>query len=831
MRRLMFACASAALFWATVSGTFVPLRSAVGVQYLFVWAGWPAILAGAGALSAILGLLYAGARVAARRGAPAARHAAIAGTWLTPLLGLGAIAGGLLPAVPHLGERAAPVAYLLYDLRWWWVGLAVSVALGRLDRTIGSPVGRRLGTITSGSPAARLLLLDAGLVVTVVTWVACATPGLRFSGNLDGDEPKYLRYCEVWYQGGGFDIGQKVLMSDAPIDLQPSFAALTAAPGIVLGEAWDLARDLRAFAAHPTTFRWNRGVKGENGFFTGVHGGLYELHQPGLSAVLFPGYLLDRALLGLESGYQGEVPADLVMTNAMMLAVYALAAVALFRLLRRALGSDRAAWAWAALAMMSLPTSAFAFQFYPELPAALLVLLATNVVWFQAATVRPVAASATGAAIGALAWLHPRFLLLMAVLGAAGLLRLRGRSRVGFALALALVGASLCAYNYRLTGSWSPTSAYALYADEVQFSPADIPITALAYFLDGTWGLTPHAPWLLALLPGLVWLTRRSPGQAAAVALPTIALVVTAASHSLTAAGGTPDRFVTAIVPLLVWPVAAVITWAWRSPLVRAVTAIGAVISLDTALAYNWTHEKGLGPLRDERVSGWKINLAFPVFRNPIWAESSRNLLLLLALVTILIGLSVLAWRRAGRAAPIGPSRRGRGLVPLVGAATVVVATLATTANETWTRGDYLQSPSGADTAAARALVARSPCRVCFSTAGRQIDWTALSFNDARGLRAETALAGPMATTRVVLDRAPPVPGQDGLAFGRVSVDYGDGTRATWSGIVGDETFSHRYAQPGRYAVTVSADLPNGRHATRETVHVDHIDTSRKDPS
>src|SRR4029079_5886037 len=197
-----------------------------------------------------------------------------------------------------------------------------------------------------------------------------------------------------------------------------------------------LARDLRAFAAHPWKFRWNRAGDGQNGFLVGKHHtGLYQVHQPGMSVILFPGYYLDRALLGLSPGYQGEFPNELVMTTTITLLILGVSAVALFRLLRHALASEIAAWFAAALAMLSFPLSNFAFQFYPEIPAALLVLLVTNYVCFHA---QPLPAEArspvlkalpAGIATGILVWMHPRFLVLSALLGMTAIVKTSGRPR------------------------------------------------------------------------------------------------------------------------------------------------------------------------------------------------------------------------------------------------------------------------------------------------------------------------------------------------------------------------------------------------------------------
>lgn len=829
MRRLILTCLSALLFCAAVSGTFVPFRDSTGLQYLFVWSGWPTILFDAGMTSGALLVAYAVVRVVAVRWVPAAAPSALSAAWLWPLAPLGLVALGILPAAPHVGDHAAPLAYWLYDLRWWWVALALGAALWRLDQALGHPVRRRASAISQWPADGRLLLGDALLFVTIVSWVVITTPGLRFSGGLEGDEPKYVRYCEVWYQGGGFDISGKKLMSDAAIDLSPSLAGVAALPYTVVDESRNLARDLKAFVASPTSFRWNRGVKDENGFFTGKDGGTYELHQPGLSLILFPGYFLDRYLLGLEAGYQGEVPADLVMTNVMMLVTYALAAVALFRLLRHALGSDVWAWLWAALGMASLPVSAFAFQFYPEVPAALIVLVAINIVWFHARTASRSLAATAGAAIGALAWLHPRFLPLSAVLAGFGVLRLKKGGRLAFGGAVALVWLSVSAYDYHLTGSWSPTAAYSLYADEVQFSVRDLPIAVTAYFFDGTWGLLAHAPWLFGLVPGLVWFGRRSIGATCAVVLPSATLLLTAASHSLTAAGSTPDRFVTAICPLLVWPVAGLVRWAWESRVVRTMTTIAVVVTLDTALAYNWSHEKGVGPLHDGSLSGWKINLALPSLRSPIWPDSWPNFVLFLAVLGLLVVASAWVWVRVRRGDEPSRCTARPGLIAaLTAMGTVALTSAATAANETWSRGVYLMSPARAEEVAATALVAAGNCQVCFSTRDRQINWTKLPPDAATGMHLDLSTARQIATVHVVLDaRADPEHRIDGPRFGRVSIDFGDGTQPTWFGVVGDRSFTHAYTHSGTFVVIAFVDLPGGRHVVRNAIQVGDAGASR----
>src|SRR5258708_2433286 len=100
---LLAAAAACTLFSAVAFGTFVPLRDAGGIEYLFAWPG-AAVLA-TRSLIALSGLaaLYAGVRRVGR-GVPAHRDDARSGRWLAPLTALACVMLGVLPAVPGVGE-------------------------------------------------------------------------------------------------------------------------------------------------------------------------------------------------------------------------------------------------------------------------------------------------------------------------------------------------------------------------------------------------------------------------------------------------------------------------------------------------------------------------------------------------------------------------------------------------------------------------------------------------------------------------------------------------------------------------------------------------------
>ena len=208
---LLAVCVSCLFFCMGVLGTFVPLQNPDGVEYVF--AAPPALPVAPAWILCIVVLVAACVAVRARAQAQSLQHLAEAnsGRWFAPLAAIGVVALGILPAVPGVGERASVVGYFLYDLRWWWAIGLVAWGLARADRLVGSPFGWIGNEIRNWTPTARLLLLDSVLFAGVIAWAVTTTTN-KFDNSLVGDEPKYVRYCEAWYQGQGFDIAALTLV-------------------------------------------------------------------------------------------------------------------------------------------------------------------------------------------------------------------------------------------------------------------------------------------------------------------------------------------------------------------------------------------------------------------------------------------------------------------------------------------------------------------------------------------------------------------------------------------------------------------------------------------
>jgi hypothetical protein len=800
---LLASIVSAILFVTAALSTFSPLTDQTGMQYAFVWPGGLKLAAGAALSTLLLLLLYFAVLDVVRRCNPSRTGEARSGRWLAPIASLGAVILGFAPAVPGAGEWTVVIAYFLLDLRWWWFATACAIVFINVDRLTSHAFIRPLQAIRTWSVQARLLFFDVVLFALVTGSVAWSTPYLRSDTGFHGDEPKYVRYCEVWYQGGGFEVSQKQSFDDFPIDATPR--VLEIFPLLVRGtreEAVALWEDIGRFLADPWGFRWNRAVRDE-GFITGKRGGKYQIYQPGASVFFFPGYFLDRYLLNAQSGYNHEFPRHTVMMHFGLLLVFGFAAVALFRLFRHALGSDLLGALWSGLAMLTLPAAAFAFQLYPELPALLLIILVTAYVWFHAPTSGAGRAMAAGAMAAGLAWFHPRFLLISALFVFAGLITTRGhRARIAFFCGASLLYLSVCFFAYRVTGSFMPTALWDAPGAEPILNLYGVPRKLLAYALDRTWGLAPHAPLLLGVIPGLVLLFKNAPWRAASLVAAGLALAIPAAGHTLHAAGGTPGRLIMAVVPLFMLPVALVVRKYWSSASVRALTILAVVLSLESAFTYNWHHIKIMGAMRTAGLSGWRPNLAFPWLAGEL--DALPNVLLLLMMVGGMLAAALLVWRTADRGRQ-WTSTSGPFFVLTTSLVVVLTAVGATALNRDWTQWEYLLEDRFAREALAGALVEHERCRVCFTNRERAIDWRWLRPNGTEAVNIETAIASDRVTVNVHLagdDRVP--------RFGRVLTDFGDGSPATWSGIVSRKEISHAYREPGRYSLAVWVQLPNG---------------------
>ena len=700
-----------------------------GVEYLFVSAGFGTLAAG----MVVAFFLVSGVHVVIRWAAvgDAAQTALFTRddtAYLRPLCCFSLSALALVNLLPSAGSLMTVWSYFIVDLRWWWTVLVAAWVLVGIDcRLNGAP--RRLLSRFRCPRNVRRWGPESALVAIAATWVVVGTPNLRFSPVTHGDEPKYIRYCEGLYQGVGFDISGIRAIADLPADFRPrvgrNFELLA---DVLPGELRSLASDAVAFLSDPSR-RFNR-ARESNKFLVGKNGGTYQVHQPGLSFLMFPAYYLDRQFGTVRSGSAAQWPDELHAVNAFFLFVYVVGAVLIFRFLQRLVQATLVAWIATLALVLTMPVAAFPFQFYPELVAGVLVLLVAGYAVFPSehpGCARLGRAFVYGLLAGYLPWLHVRFGGVAVVLAVASCVALRRDTRQasGFALGFAVALGCLGLYVYRITGSVIPTALWYSEGGGSVLSFTGAVRGGVGYLVDRDWGLLAHAPVYLLALPGYWLVARRRLDVACICALSFFALLLPAAGHTLHAAGTTPTRLIVAVVPLAAVPLAELLArFGSRRPL-QVVFGLLLVLSMHNALAYNAHHLKHVGMMVDRSFSGWQASLLFPSESRFAWDVSVSNgwlaVVWLVVLLTLLAapGFIHLAQARGWRVPRSGIGRRplGVGSAALVAAASLCL--LATTVSATtgvWWNGRFRVPADVAAWEVAELVDENGGCAICVSS-------------------------------------------------------------------------------------------------------------------
>lgn len=455
-----------------------------------------------------------------------------------------------------------PAVALIWTGPMAWVpilaALAFAVGLGPLR------VVARLFNLLEPDDATVAAFVLAAVVGGLAAWSADPrTPG--------GDEPHYLMIAQS-------------LLKDGDLDLTNNHAN----------------RDYASFYGGelPRPDMRRRGIHGEG----------YSIHAPGVAVLVAPVFQF--------FGYTGARVVLILLT--------AIGAMLTWRLSWRVTDSAAAAWcAWGAVILT--PTFALqSFMVFPDAPGFLIVAAATLLLVQLSRGDLPgtVPVFLTGVALAALPWLHTRFAILAAGLGAAIVLRLlvpgvipprrRGdltaeldpgpvitrEDRVIRLIALLLVpviSAALWLWFFKVHyGTFDPRAPY---GPEEQRVAWIIP-AIMGLFFDGQYGIAAYAPAVALAFAGW-WRRTETFTRRLAIELALIVFVYLGAVTTIRMwwAGGpaTPARFLLAVLPLLAVPIAA--AWTRVSAATRtlavALVAIGAgatavLLSVDRAgLAWN----------------------------------------------------------------------------------------------------------------------------------------------------------------------------------------------------------------------------------------------------
>ena len=360
------------------------------------------------------------------------------------------------------------------------------------------------------------MLTSVVLLFVLLTVAYTASIDLRATrgASITGDEPFYL-------------LTTQSLIADHDLDLRNQYEWQT----------------YRSFFDHAQPL-WSQ---------SGIRPGapILSPHEPALSVYLVPGFVI----AGLR-GAQVQLLLTAALTFALMYVLVASEGV-------------QPLFAWLATATVALTATPFVYatEVYPELPAALcLVVGALLLRGHSPSWARSVAVAL---ACTALVWLGTKYALAI-VLAAACLLRadLRGRLAllgIGAAAALSYAAWHLATYGSltAYSASWAFEGAGTVEVVRDHLALPDRAYRLVGLFVDVNFGLVRWAPVLGAAVAALPVLLRRGTGQlVVALFAAQMALAVFVA---ITMMGWWfPGRTMVTVLPFMAWPLAEVLARASR---------------------------------------------------------------------------------------------------------------------------------------------------------------------------------------------------------------------------------------------------------------------------
>jgi hypothetical protein len=391
-------------------------------------------------------------------------------------------------ALASLALRASfPYAFTLP------VALTQNWAIGQDAAALAALVALRLSTVRLPAPRPSAIFFVSFLFYALVTpdWAR------QWEGH-PGNEPKYLRMAVA--------IGHELTLNaegvSAPMEqLEPrpvADAAVAAAAalfhesvGMARGVAFGTAVDKASITATRITRQTIRGKEG----------GVFYVLAPGPSILLAPALRVDR-WINRTRGVEGRLAVSILLWNALAAALV----VVLFLLLRDATDRPGLAAVLAAGFAATPPFLFYAYQFYPEMPGALLLGFLFHRLLFRGSG-GAAGAWLFGAGLAALPWLHQKFLPVWLVLLATALWRARTEKADRGALAGLLLpqAATLfltALYNFGIAGSVRPDALF------LAWGPAGVTTARLGQgllglLLDARYGILPYAPIYLLAAAGL----------------------------------------------------------------------------------------------------------------------------------------------------------------------------------------------------------------------------------------------------------------------------------------------------------------------------------------
>ena len=599
----------------------------------------------------------------------------LAPLFLRPALSVLALASvGLQPSYPW--AFTLPVA-LTQDL-----GIAQDVA------ALAVLMATRLPPIRLPAPGPRAVFLISFLVYALLTpeWA-------RHWDGHPGNEPKYLRMAVALGHDLTLDAeGVTTGMEELPTT--PFGNALVASGGSLARESWRMAVAVVRGEAGRDAIRATRitrqTVRGKNG-------GVYYVLAPGPSFVLAPTFRVDRAL-NRSRGTSGPIVVSVLAWNA----IAALLVVSVFLLIRDATGHPGLAATLAGAFGLLPPFLFYFFQFYPEMPGALVLAVA-----FHALALKPDRLQRHpwlfGTLFATLPWLHQKFLPVWLVLvatsvwvmwrhvvpwqggaprsdlvgGGPGGLGRRWRWLVAF-LVPQVAGLYLTAlYNFAITGSVRPDALFLAWGPG-GVTTARMGQGLLGILLDARYGILPYVPLLVLAGAGLVL----GGARRLSIVLPAAAVYYLTVASADNWAGAVCNlgRYFMPLAPLAIALVAVAIARVSRRRGALALVLILAGWSALLALAlWHDPHAANDSALLLAKSTWADGNQYIPNLFLRRWAEGAPGLWARIALWAVTLAVAAIWWRWAAAAqAGTAAGQRARvGASPATALAGVMALLLA----------------------------------------------------------------------------------------------------------------------------------------------------------
>jgi hypothetical protein len=487
------------------------------------------------------------------------------GPWLLPLFGLVLL---ILPYLPVLPDHLPALQMLAGPLRIViWIAIVTQLAWVLWQ-----------ARLVRADWLQRFSVRQLTVVIAVLTALTAGTAAARLTGTVlfpAGDEPHYLVIAQSLWRDGDFKIENNHTQGD-------------------YREYY--ARDLEP---HYLT----RGSDSQ----------IYSIHPVGLPILIAPVYA--------AGGYR--------LVVLLLVVTAAIAAALMWRsVLRITNAASPATFAWAAIACTT-PFLYNTFTVYPEIAAALAVVVAITLATDPGRSKRVATSLVIGLACAVLPWLSTKYAPMSAALVTIALGRIWLRSEAAddepqrlprSAAVLAPYALSLAAWFAFFYALWGVPLPQAPYGAMVQTRPFNLIFGAPGLLFDQEYGVLPYAPVYIVAIGGL-WLMVRAGGdlrrRAIEHTLAFAALLATVGAFRIWWGGSaSPGRPLASGLLLLALPMAIAFREAPAGSTRRAAHHLLLAISVTVALVMLFAQE---GLLLSNGRDGTSSLLEYLSPRWPAW--------------------------------------------------------------------------------------------------------------------------------------------------------------------------------------------------------------------